>query len=193
MGLFDCFKTGAESARENDAPAAQTDWAAVLLEIAAIISDSDAAVWKEMTLCTSNPKEYFSAHQERYEERGVDDVRDLESIQWLGLVDILEAHNYVCERDWKDEKEDFLYFLGGLNGRKRLGLELREDWFSEEDDISIWSRILDEKWEPQQCCLACIDINSDSYVLFPCGLAEAEQLKTLAAQLGRCIVGPMEE
>ena len=107
-------------------------------------------------------------------------------------MDILEPYEYVCELDWKDAKEEFLYFLEHLKGMKRLGLELQEDWFSEEDDISIWSRILDEKWKPQQCCLACIDINSDSYVLFPCGLAEAEQLKTLAAQLGRCIVGPVE-
>lgn len=192
MGLFDRFKRSPAEEPGENTQAAQNAWPGVILEIAAIISNGDEAVLQEVAACTSDPAGYFVAHQERYEERSVYDANDREEIQWLGLVDILEPHVYVCELDWKDAKEEFLYFLEHLKGMKRLGLELQEDWFSEKDDISIWSRILDEKWKPQQCCLTCIDINSDSYVLFPCGLAEAEQLKTLAAQLGRCIVGPVE-
>lgn len=187
MGLFDRFKRQPEEKPHGRAQEPQADWPSALAEIASVISGGDGAVLEEVSACASDPAGYYAAHRERYEERSVDDTSALESIQWLGLVDILEAHSCVCERDWKDEKEDFLYFLENLNGMKRLGLELQEDWLSEEDDISIWSRTIDEKWKPKQCCVGCIGIDSDSYVLFPCKLAELERLKTLAARLGRSI------
>ena len=96
------------------------------------------------------------------------------------MVDILEEHNFVCERDWKDEKEDFAYFFGNLVGTKRFGLELDPGWLDEDGDIEQWCGILNEKWAPHQCCAGAININSDSFVLFPCPLSQLEQLKKLA-------------
>lgn len=185
MGLFDRFKRQPE--KEGRVQEPQADWPSALAEIASVISGGDGAVLEEVSACAADPAGYYAAHRERYEERSVYDAGGLESIWWLGLVDILEAHSCVCERDWKDEKEDFLYFLENLNGMKRLGLELQEEWFSEEDDISIWSRTIDEKWEPKQCCVGCIGIDSDSYVLFPCRLDTLERLTRLAEQTAYCI------
>lgn len=31
--------------------------------------------------------------------------------KWWLMIDILEQHNYICTRDWKDELQDFLHFL----------------------------------------------------------------------------------
>lgn len=104
-----------------------------LLEIARIISDGDEAVLKEMSGCLTDTEAFYEARRERYEERCVDAGDDPLKIRLLGLVDILEEHGYVCERDWKDEKEDFFYFFqqpsrhktpeagyaGGVAGRGR--------------------------------------------------------------------------
>lgn len=160
---------------------------AILAEIAEIISGGDAVIAENITACAGDPAAYFEAHQEQFEERWLHSCEDPDLVCWLALVDELEAREHVCERDWKDEKEDFLYFLGNLTGMKRLDLELQPDWLDEDGDISEWCAILDEKWASQQCCAACIDIDSDSYVVFPCGLPELERLKALAKKAGRRI------
>ena len=102
-------------------------------------------------------------------------------------MDILEEHGYVCERDWKDEKPDFLYFLRGLRGIERLNLEVDGDWLEEDGDVQAWCDAVTEKWEPRQCRVAAIGIDSDSYVLFPCTEGERERLGALADRLGQTI------
>ena len=42
------------------------------------------------------------------------------------MVDTLEKYNYVCERDWKDEFEDFIYFLSNL---KTFDIDINYDIF----------------------------------------------------------------
>ena len=185
MGLFDRFKRSPAEEPGENTQAAQNAWPGVMLEIAAIISNGDEAVLQEVAACTSDPAGYFAAHQERYEERGVDAPDDLGLVQWLGLVDILEEHGWVCERDWKDELEDFSYFVQNLHGFQQLGLELDPDWLDEDEDISAWCGVLTEKWEG--VCVAAIDIDSDSYVLFPTSTAQLADLQRLAGEIGHRI------
>lgn len=151
-----------------------------LLEIGRIISDGDEAVLRELTACAADPAAYFAAHKVRYSERSVAISDGPDLIRWIGMVDILEEHNFVCERDWKDEKEDFVYFFSRLVGIKRLQLELDPDWLDEEGDIEQWCGVLNKKWAFSQCCAAAINIDSDSFVLFPCPLAQLERLAQLA-------------
>ena len=156
-------------------------------EIARLISDGDEAVLAELTGCVEDTAAYFAAHSDRFAERCIFEAEDWAQIRWLGMVDILETHGHVCERDWKDEKEDFFYFLQNLKGTKRLGLEMREEWLDKSGDIPAWCAVLGEKWAEHRCCVAAISIDSDSYVLFPCKLDVLEQLERLAAQTAYCI------
>lgn len=161
-----------------------------LLEIARIISGGDEATLLEADVCVTAPTAWFSIHEQEYRDRGISHIQradDLYLIQWLGLVDLLEKYNHVCERDWKDEKEDFVYFLSHVSGIKRLGLNIQNTWFDETDEIQTWCSILNKKWQPQQCCMAVMDINSDSYVLFPCRLSDLTRLQNLAARAGEFI------
>lgn len=161
-----------------------------LLEIARIISGDDEAVMLDADLCVSAPTAWFSLHERRFQERQlfhIERADDLDLVRWLGLVDILEEHEHVCERDWKDEKEDFVYFLSRLSGTRRLRLSIQDKWLNEQEDIWHWSCVLNRKWRAQQCCVAAMDIDSDSYVLFPCRLSDLEKLRRLAAQEGEVI------
>ena len=184
MGLFGIFRakeTPSEPPKKEPSP-----FAPALIEIARIISGGDEEVLQDVTSCAQDPKGWFAAHQERYEERGVvDDPDDLDQVQWLGLVDILEEHGWVCERDWKDDLEDFSYFVQNLHGFQKLGLELDPDWLDEDEDISAWCGVLTEKWEG--VCVAAIDIDSDSYVLFPTSTAQLADLQRLAGEIGHRI------
>ena len=186
MGLFGIFRAKETPPPEPPKPEAK-DLGPVLMEIARIISSGDEAVLRDITACTEDPASWFTAHQNRYEERGVDSVGDLDLVQWLGLVDILEEHGWVCERDWKDELEDFSYFLQNLHGFQKLGLELDPDWLDEDEDISAWCGVLTEKWAVQGVRIAAIGIDSDSYVLFPATAPQFAQLQKLAGEIGHCI------
>ena len=186
MGIFDHFKKQAPAPEVPSAPEAKCKpFGPNVLEIAKLISSGDKAVLKDVSACTEDPIGWFTAHQDRYGERCILSSDDPELIQWLGLVDILEEHGWVCERDWKDELEDFSYFVQNLHGFQKLGLELDADWLDEDEDIPAWCGVLTEKWEG--VCVAAIDIDSDSYVLFPVASLQLAQLQKLAEEIGHCI------
>lgn len=161
-----------------------------LLEIAAILSDSDPAVLAEMEDCVDDPLAYAEERYDCFALRffGQDlELIEPEALAWIGLVECLEENDYVCERDWKDELPDFVHFLKTRRGMARLGLTLEESWMDPDDDISEWIEVINARWAEQECCVAVIDINSDSYVLFPCTLAQRDRLRALAAQLDQRI------
>ena len=186
MGIFDRFKKQDPAPETSSAPETECKpFGPNVLEIAKLISSGDEAVMADITACTGDPAAWFQTHEDRYRERGVTSADDLELVQWLGLVDILEEHGWVCERDWKDELEDFSYFVQNLHGFQKLGLELDPDWLDEDEDIPAWCGVLTEKWEG--VCVAAIDIDSDSYVLFPATAPQFAQLQKLAGEIGHCI------
>ena len=185
MGIFDRFKK-----TEPTPPVSAVErkpYGTVLVEIAKLISNGDEAVLRDISSCAENPQYWFQSHQEQYKNRGVDSAEDLELIQWLGLADILESNNWVCERDWKDELEDFLFFLQKLKGYQSIGLSLDPDWFDPSGDIPAWCNILAAKWESRGVRAAAIDIESDSYVLFPVSATQFPHLQKLAKEIGHWI------
>ena len=190
MGFFDRFKkNGADSAAPVP-PAPAEDSKPLgpgLIESARLISLGDEAVMRDVSACAEAPRDWFEANRERYEERGIDSTGDLDQVQWLGLVDILEEHGWVCERDWKDELEDFLFFLQELKGYQALHLTLDESWLEPDGDIPGWCEILAKKWKEQGARVAAIDIDSDSYVLFPVPSVQLPTLQKLAGETGHNI------
>lgn len=178
MGLFDLFGKG--NKKDSEISTEET-----VLTIARIVSDNDANIMDNIKACMEDTEAYFENHGDSFEERGFDEFEDeeIEEIRWIALVDALESNQYVCERDWKDELEDFLYFVGELKGVKSKELTLNSEWFDEDDDISVWCTILDKRWEAKGVCMAAIDINSDSYVLFPCEIDELDRLGKLAESI----------
>ena len=183
MGFFDHFKKN-EAAPEPLEPSVKSIGPTVV-ELARVISSGDEAVLRDITACTEAPADWFTSHQDRYRERCILSSDNLELIQWLGLVDILEEHGWVCERDWQDELEDFSYFVQNLHGFQKLGLSLDPDWLDEDEDIPAWCGVLTEKWEG--VCVAAIDIDSDSYVLFPTSTAQLADLQRLAGEISHRI------
>lgn len=160
-----------------------------IYQIAQEISHNDEEILKDMSACVLETKKYFKKHQDRYEERGMEDFDDYEEseVQWIGMVDVLFEANFVCECDYKEELEEFLCQLGELKGVGAKKLPLEEDWFDEEGDISTWCAIIDEKWAEYQMCVGGIDIDSDSYVIFPCALDSLAKLQKYAEQSGYSI------
>lgn len=157
-----------------------------LVAIGEAISNGDKQVILEIEKCINDTSAYFLENEERFRERGVSE-ESLDDIRWIALVDILEHNGYVCERDWQDELTDFVYFVEKLKGVSSRKLSVDLNWFNEEGDISMWCKTLDEKWARSGNCIAAIDIDSDSYVLFPYDSENLGKLSKLAEMLGRRI------
>ena len=188
MGLFGLFGKKPDAKPEPPAIVPEVRRQA-LLEIAKIISLDDPALMTEAAECAGHPDAYLAAHQDQYcdWDFAPDAWTDPKRIQWIGLVMMLEEKGHVCTRDWKDERPDFVYFLRGLTGTKRLGLELQEGWLDEEDGVEEWLDILNGKWEPEGCCVGIMGTGSDSYTMFVCRTAQRDRLMELAAQAGEGI------
>lgn len=158
-----------------------------LIEIARVISQGDSAVLAQTARCSADIKNYFSENTSRYEERGIDSTTDESTLKWIGLVDILINANYLCERDWKDEKSDFIVFLQNLNTTKALHLKIDEQRLDDSGDIPQWCDTLDTLWEQQSACIAAFDIDSDSYVIFSCKTSDLPKLQQYASESGHRI------
>lgn len=153
-----------------------------LLNIAKLISNDNEEVMKEAQQCIIDPKDYFNTHLTQYEERGIQSCEDVDTICWLGLVDILTKAGFVKELDFSCEVDEFTDSIHELITRNQMDVTFEEDWFNEEESIEEWFAILSEKWK---LCpyVAAIDIDSDSYVLFIIYENDFNSLVTMAKQL----------
>ena len=164
-----------------------------LIEIGKCISNGDKTVMEEMQCCVSDTKKYFKVHQNQYEDRGIEEEEiEEKELQWLALADSLIEHGYSCELDWKCEKEDFIWCLESLSGIQFYHLSLEEDWFQEEDSVVEWCSVLDEKWKSKKVCMAALDIDSDSYVIFPISVTDFKKLTELAEKI-ECRIALVKE
>ncbi len=180
MGLFDQFKNNNVNIKEQ----IQETNAKLLIEIARIVTRGSENIMSEIADCISDTKTYFYRHIERFQERGINEFDDKSFIQWISLVDILEKTQYVFECDWKEEKEGFVYGIQSLFFVELDHLPAEETWFDETEDVTMWCMILDDKWRKQGIGIYAFDIDSDSYVLFPCKTQEFSKLRAYAKQLG---------
>lgn len=152
------------------------------LEIAQLLT-SNQEILESLKVCFETPQTYFQEHADRYDERCIDAEDDEARLQWIGLADeLLESGSFV-ELDWNTEKEDFLYELESLLMRYKLPLQ--EEWFKEDGDIPLWAQTLDQEWESRGFCLAAMDIDSDSYVLFPCQVRDLSSLIILSQKVNQ--------
>lgn len=157
-----------------------------LFEIATLISQEDSMVTEAVTQCLSDMDTYYEQHIEDFEDRGFDEEEieeiEEEELQWIALVDILINHAYCCELDWKCDKEEFVDCLSELQGMEAYQLAVDEAWLDEDADVTDWCAVLDEKWQEKEICIAALDIDSDSYVIFPVLTTEFDELVELAEE-----------
>lgn len=155
-----------------------------LLEIVKIVSSNDAEIMESAKQCAENTADYYNDHIDDYQNRWLLYEEETSFLKWIGCIDLLLNNNYVCECDWKEEAGEFVYAISSLQGIASLSLEIDNKWFDEEQSIPYWCETLDEKWKKSNCVMAAFDINSDSYVMFPCKKDELEILSSLARQFG---------
>lgn len=187
----------------------------VLLKIAQLISNNDSDVMIEVEECIDDIQRYVATHLEEYEDRSMTLEDDSEEdLQWLGMVNCLIRNNYVYETDDNVQITEFGWELKNLCGFKEYGLTLDskfldvdygvdrydlneddedvfdyddEEDFIEDDNIIGWCKYLDNKWADENVCIGMININSESYIIFPIDCDVLEELEDLADSIDRHI------
>jgi len=176
----------------------------ILPEIAAVISRNDSMVVNNVAECAKDHAAYFENHCEEYQDRGIDSIdgRSKEEMCWLCMVDQLMDNDYAVEIDWKAETEDITYNLDFII--KKLCLPLDFDSMKINDERIERIRLENDDGDPitwaalceissalkvKGFVLGCIDIDSDSYVLFIVNdnRDTKENLVKLAVRYGRRI------
>lgn len=161
----------------------------VCIEIASIISNNDSRVIAEVTKCTNNPVMYFQENKDKYEERGIVSSDSIDIIIWIGMVECLENNNYVCECDYKEELEDFIYSINELKTAKDMNIQITEEWcdYESNGEIPEWCSYINNRLSIQKLVVATIDIDSDSYVMFICKNNMMSKMKELAQNINHRI------
>jgi len=162
------------------------------LKIAEIISENDKSVMIELKESYANPQTYIAKYHEHLAEDymlGEDKMEDFVRDKWWLMTDILEIQEFVCKRDWKDELQNFLYFLSGT--KRAVSENIRLDKlalpFSEDDDILRWSELIDKELINRNLAVGNIDTDSDEYTVFLCEVDELEVLGKCADTIGHKI------
>lgn len=175
------------------------------VDIVRTISGNDLSAVQEAQECVEQTMSWYQNHQDAYGERGLDeecmedgygprwmdDEGRMNNLRWIGIVDILIAHKYATERDHSDLKEDYVGMLTSLENFQKLlpdfDKSLLDGVLDEKGWIVPWFEQTDAVLSSQGCVVAALDIESDSYVIFPCRTEDLEKLAALAAATGNRI------
>ena len=156
----------------------------VYRELVKTISDNEAFL-QNMDRCFCYPREYFKDNADRYEDRGITSRDAIDTFVWIAVADEMLESGIAVELDWKEEKDEFLSSIEELT--KENNLVVDEGMLDDEGDIPSWCKELDNKWMKDGYCVAGIDIDSDSYVLFVCKTDKLKSLTELAKSINHRI------
>ena len=156
----------------------------VYRELVKTISDNEDFL-QNMDRCFCYPREYFKDNADRYEDRGITSRDAIDTFVWIAVADEMLESGIAIELDWKEEKDEFLSNIEELT--KENNLVVDEGMLEDEGDIPSWCKELDNKWMKDGFCVAGIDIDSDSYVLFVCKTDKLKSLTELAKSINHRI------
>ncbi|MGO4548880.1 DUF6630 family protein [Paenibacillus sp. 2TAB23] len=189
MGLFDFFrKKKVDAMLVSDSDVNQgldEEKLAALLALSRRLSAGNEDIVQEVSDAYLAPNEYCERWQDRLDDRGI--TGPMEGLPWIALVDALIDERLADEMDWKSEGSTILYVTRRLIARKQL-LPHDKDWsefeYDEQQRTEFMLETMKNKLQAYGIALACMDIESDSYVLIAVEAAMLEELKQLADTAG---------
>lgn len=150
---------------------------------------ADAAATSRLTarlaLALSEPATYQAQFAEELAERGIVAALPPQELRDVALIDALLSEELLWEADWQDSATDLAYGLNETLAQQGRPERLDESVFSGR--ASTGPEALDalqETLEPLGLALVLLTLDSDSHALSVVAEAQAEELRSLARQLG---------
>lgn len=158
---------------------------AALIELSRKLALGQEHVTQQVAEAISDEQSYVKNWFDRLDERGINGP--IPDLPWIALVDALQAECLAGEIDWKQDCVTTVDVIDKLLERKRLLPEARRN-IAQEAGESLHTHAFLIKMHKlllaHSISLACMDINSDSYVLITVPADEISGLRELAAQAG---------
>lgn len=180
MNLFDFFTGGSKDNAKTD-----LSFGEALTGSFAILCHGDPAVMDEITACLSDTKAYCETRQDAFDERGL--TYNTEAEAWLQLIAAVEAaegKGYLCERDWKEEAEEFRWALEKILRVNGLTFSTERLTFDATKRIPDWAAQFNQYAGQSGITLYFIDIDSDSYVMGAAEIADYACAAEMAGSVG---------
>lgn len=158
---------------------------AMLLLVQKLSYDVEEQILSEISLALEQPKAYVEKFKDRLDERGID--RPIDQLAWISLVDALLEHDLAFEIDWKESGLYLCDVVDELLDRKKMACISWEDFEDGEFDELPTSQYLNEisiRLSEKGISLACLDIESDCYVLITVPSTDIDEIKALAREAG---------
>lgn len=143
------------------------------------ITNSNKEILAKFRNCIDNPKQYYQNNYSIYEQRGIDEYTTDDYIQFWAMIELLLENNYCCELDYKEEVDRFIESIKDLKN----AIPFNKENLNPNDDISVWCEEINKEWETHKTCVADIDTDNDSYVLFICDYEKLNYISTLAKKV----------
>lgn len=154
------------------------------IEIVKIISKNDKGSVEEIEKCVNDTEVYYDTVKSEFEQdRAIFDCNDKDTIIWIGMVNNLIRHGYACELDWKEDLDEFKASLSKI----KKGNLIDYSKLDKNDNIEVWCDKINKALKKCNLGISCIDIDSDSYVLFICELDEIKKIEILAKDINHKI------
>lgn len=158
---------------------------AMLLLVKKLSCDMEEQIFSEVSLAIEKPETYFEKFKDRLDERGIDSP--IEQLGWISLVDALLDQDLAFEIDWKESGLYICDVVDELLDRKKMESVSWEEFEDGEFDELPTSEFLNEvskKLKEKGLSLACLDIDSDCYVLITVPSSDIDDIKKLAQEAG---------
>lgn len=159
------------------------------LELAAMLSNANHMVAKDVALFKSNKKEYFKVHEKELLQRGIESPEEISP--FIALIDSLKAFKYIVYADYKEDALQVLEKLNSLTQGKltatssceKLVLHIKEkgsyraisNYLEGSESSYLFQCITDANYK-----LVMIDEDSDAFPLTLVPLGNFETIKKLA-------------
>jgi len=158
---------------------------AMLLLVKKLSCDMEEQIFSEVSLAIEKPEAYFEKFKDRLDERGIDSP--IEQLAWISLVDALLDQDLAFEIDWKESGLYICDVVDELLDRKKMESVSWEEFEDGEFDELPTSEFLNEvskKLKEKGLSLACLDIESDCYVLITVPSSDIDDIKKLVQEAG---------
>lgn len=155
-------------------------------EIAALITNNDLEVMKNINSCIENLEEYIKVNSDRYNQRGNLKNCNIDKLCWLALNDELGALDYLLSVDCNDDLEQFLWTLESIKTYCLIDIDISSLNFNENENVESWGKEINNALNGK-AYVCMVDIDSDSYELIIISAEIYKKISKIAENNGHSI------
>jgi hypothetical protein len=147
--------------------------------------DASQRITKRLALVLQDPAAYQAEYAEELAERGIETALPAQELRDVALLDALLNEELLWEADWQDPAADLVYGLNETLAQQGRPERLAEASLARQATTGPEALdVVQDLLEPLELALVLLPLDSDAHALSVVADAQAEELRSLAKNLG---------